>query len=1637
MMLDPLCSINGEGRTCKKARLGASVLIALSLLIPLFIPAFADALEGSAALEGRSSTLYPEISEHLEEEADRSIIGSDDAVNPIARFIAGIFDRDHMRPVDEALYVRYTLADGEFVREDMEIDDLFRSEESIVRSIMGQFDTVSRIYDPGSDSEYYVSLLDTTALSGAAVTIDVDFAKLSDLGETVEGCIFDPETGIAYIPKKLYEEDGAGDGWTLQAQVLLSFDTSHMEDLQTGVDTTVSWGSGSFSTPVWASPFSTTTKIDLTCCPDYRDLDISDISLKVNDFDGSQIKPGKNAVYDSDSGVLEIATSPLLLLSVDVSIGDKAAIASEKAYAYELGSMNILPVTLNDFNTDLPIGSYFQGHCWVHYQYDDIPMYDQIAKRIDPYRAINSNLDLVWAYNLIRNGGTWDKDIVYADTHGISIFFMTLPSMKWNEYRLGPLDFTEYHEQLVEGGVLPLTCGHIGESALDRGIGGDRNLDGDITCGSRILAYDRAPDGRETVTIGFITANVNVQSGVGVYRFYVQSTGELEFVKSSGNTDVTAGNPCYSLEGAVYGVYSDASCTQRVGSFTTAPDGNGGKTELKSGDYYVKEESAPVGYRRDAEIHKVTVKPGEKTTLRVTDVPLTDRKFLEISKYDTERSWTSSNKPQGDAQLEGAEYTVEYYAGHFAAADVARASGAPKRTWTFKTDADGCVDLSDAARYLVSGKLYEQDGIAVFPLGTYLIRESKAPQGYLLSETEYCIDIAQEGDSIRLTGNLYADGSEIHVKDGEKVVRGGVSVKKHDSETRLQTPQGDATLQGVKFEIRNLSEGSVRVGAEEHAKGDVVCTIATDQSGNASTAADALPYGRYSIQEVSPSIGYLLTDGKAREFTISTNGAIVEIPASEQFFNRVIRGGIEVQKRDIESGLGSPLGAATLAGVEFEIRNASTHSVRVDGRDFATGEVVKTIATGIDGKASTASDCLPYGTYSIKETRESVGYRLTDDVPRTFEIRDEGKIVTVTSRPNDWANQVFRGDIEFVKVNGRDMSRLAGVPFELTSETTGESHIVVTDANGYASTSASWNSHTHNTNSNDRASEDSYDDEAGIWFGLTREGWSVDPDDSLGALPYDRYTLSELPCDANAGLELVRLEHISVKRDNVAISLGTIDDHAPDGSEPFIHTNASDAETGLMYMPADTDAVINDRVEFMNLDTAKTYTLRATLVYADNGTEVEGSQVSKDFIPEAANGHVNIGIPVDLHTAGGRSVVVYEQLFDNDEKVAEHTDITDNGQTIKILEPSIGTCATDPADGDHVATLSPYTSIADRVEYRNLVPGARYTLLGMLMYKVASSEEEGAILAEPVIDSDGNPVSAVMEFIPEEPYGFVEMQLLFDSTGLPDGCELVVFEFLSRDGIEVAEHADPSDEGQTITVARPAIHTTASDAKSGLKEVAPDEKAEIRDTVSYTGLTPGKTYEMRCRLVIVPPSPDDDAVDTEASEPSEGMPSQEENISASTEHTENIEADSSAPTLPEGAYFLCDADGEPIEYSVEFIPEHSDGEVDVLFKLDAAALAGAKAVAFERLYEEDALIASHEDVEDEEQSVTVAIPSIEDDGEIVEDEPHAQVLLRQISEAAFAKTGDGIALAAAALSTVAAILAALLLNHRRRMRRNR
>lgn len=1180
--------------------------------------------------------------------------------------------------------------------------------------------------------------------------------------------------------------------------------------------------------------------------------------------------------------------------------------------------------------------------------------------------------------------------------------------------------------------------------------------------------------------------------------------GDMDLLKKSSNPEVSDGNACYSLAGAVYSVYGSRADAQsgssRLATLVTNADGYAKATGLEMGTYYVKETTPAKGYALDGTVYPVQVEPAECAHVNggtVYDVPQNDPADMWIGKIDAA---TTENMPQGSASLANAEYTVNYYAGIYTKENLPQV---PTRTWVVRTNDDGHAALIDALKVSGDDFYRSSEGHIIIPLGTVSIQETKAPEGYLLgNQPLYIEQITSIGSAQRVeTYNA--------PKDPEQVIKGGVKISKVDAETG-DTPQGDASLAGIRFAIVNESANPVAVEGGTFANGQVVKIIETDASGAAATAGDCLPYGSYSVHEVVSGAagdgsalangGYLL-DGEAvtidgvkmssekKAFDVKENGKIADLSA-DQFANQVGRAGVSFHKLDRETNQPYPLGAGDLAA-KFRIENASAHAVKVAGAVYQPGETVytgKASATASGWKFETPKDLLPCGSYKLVETDPGEGYeRSTQEVAFTIDADDFGLVKDLSNLSDPagatFANQAVRADFKLQKKDDTTGSKMAGVPFLIESVATGEKHVAVTDKNGVIDTSAT----RANSNAFDAAlkadgsidneklvelvkrysNNNSAEKQPTVWFGMNEKGTTAPASAALGALPYDTYKVTELPCAANEGRQMIETEFTVARSDNHAvIDLGTMDD-----VEPSIHTNAWDGATNSTVdkdIVADDEAVIVDRVSYEDFIPGRTYTVRAEAHDADTGvilTDASGNEVtgSAEFTPDKKNGHVDVKLAFDAsQLADGQKAAVYEyvtlngqeiakhadkndaeqtvtlhkpaiattakasdgtkvvkldpeakitdtvacrnlregadyvlslelvkaadgspvldaqgnpvtaskdfkadsanmsvdvdatfdasQLEDGDNLVcfetltkkatgkvaAEHKDLTDAGQTLATAKPRISTTMTDAAGSGHSAAVDDQMKLIDKVEHWGLIADGRsYELDAQLM--VVSANEGGEVSAEPYVDADGNEVKAVKEFTPDTAHGFVDVELTFNGLNLADGQKLVCFETLKRAGSELAEHADAADEGQTVEVALPKIGTTLTDATDGDKNIVSNNPVRLTDTVSYTGLVPGREYTVTGTLY--------------------------KKVQAADGATE--------------AVAVKDAEGDPVTAKATFTPEKANGTVDVAFEFDGSELAhGDKVVAFESLNRKGVELAAHAEIDDAAQTVSVSNPLI-------------------------------------------------------------
>ncbi|AQU09347.1 SrtB-anchored collagen-binding adhesin [Clostridioides difficile] len=755
------------------------------------------------------------------------------------------------------------------------------------------------------------------------------------------------------------------------------------------------------------------------------------------------------------------------------------------------------------------------------------------------------------------------------------------------------------------------------------------------------------------------------------------AVGNAKLQKTSTNANITDGNGIYSIAGATYGVYSDKDCTKQLATLTTDTSGNTEAVEVRATTVYIKELSAPAGFKIDKTVYSLSVEAGKTATLKVSDTPKVTDTLIELFKIDME---TQKSNSQGNASLEGAEFTWNFYAGYYNKNNL---PAQPTRTWVTKTiaekDSDGAIHYITrlANAYKVSGdSFYMQDGKNVLPLGTLTVEETKSPSGYLL-EGAY----------------MQADGSEEQIKE------------------------------------------------------------------------------MYLTQ-------------------ITEDGDLAVLSGSNQYHvsDKVIRGGVKIQKRDLETKDTKAQGGATLKNTAFEIISLNENAVLVESKLYKKNEVLKTIHTDIEGIASTSADLLPYGKYRLSEQKPPEGYLTDGAKPIDFEITENGKIVDLTDEAHSIYNQIKRGDIEGVKIGAGSHKRLADVPFRITSKTTGESHVVVTDDNGQFSTASDWASHKHNTNAG-KTSED------GVWFGTS------EPDDSKGALIYDTYIIEELRCESNKGFKLIPPFEIVISRNKVVVDLGTLTDEYE--KEITIHTTAT-SKDGEKTILAGNDVTIIDTVKLDGLVKGTKYQLKGWQMLKKENAEllVGDKRVESDytFVADDEAMKVEIAYTFNASALGGKNLVTFEELYDlsNPEepvKVAEHKDIEDDGQTVLITERiiKIHTTATDK-DGKKEIEAGKDVTIVDTVKLEGLEVGTKYQLVGWQMLKEENAE---LIINDKKVEND-------YTFTSDSETMEVKIAFTFDASSL-GGKQFVTFEELydlsnPDKPIKVTEHKDIEDDGQTVTI---------------------------------------------------------------------------------------------------------------------------------------------------------------------------------------------------------------------------------------------
>ena len=645
-----------------------------------------------------------------------------------------------------------------------------------------------------------------------------------------------------------------------------------------------------------------------------------------------------------------------------------------------------------------------------------------------------------------------------------------------------------------------------------------------------------------------------------------------------------------------------------------------------------------------------------------------------------------------------------------------------------------------------------------------------------------------------------------------------------------------------------------------------------------------------------------------------------------------------------------------LANIPFTIENLDTKESY-------------TVTVGKDGKYASATDNtlwfhkstfgdsegktaglgkLPVGHYKLTEKRcaNNTGYQLatstfevtTEDKKITFELTDPPVIIGTkaidSATGSNYAKQQDALSItDTVSYDGLALGKTYVIKAVLMNKKTGKA----VTANGKNVTGETkFTVEEKGTEKSSIANDDA------LWKD-TRKG-TVD------------VKLSSFPTKDFNGEELVVFEKVYLVGDDgkeETVPTATHEDINDEGQTiliPEVKTSAVDQKTGSKDTSYEVDektdqnsegykkiTTVIDTVSYKNLEPGKEYKVVGTLMSKESGEKVkdkDGKEIVSEttFTPKEKDGTVDVTFVFDVTGLENTTTVVFENVYHKDELYAAHADITDKNQT--FFTPGAKTTAKDNETGNHTSPVKKSVTIKDTVVYTNLQKGKKYSVKGVLMDK-----ETGKPFVVKNEDGTESEVTAEREFVAgqddteevgkesvsdERVDGEITLSFTFDASVL-EGKTVVAYEHVYRDGKEVATHADINDENQSIHW--PSIGTTATDFDGKGHTVKVGEAVVIRDTVAYKNLVPGTEYKVSGVLM-----------DKETGKP-----------------------------------FL-DAKGNQITGETTFSPEQADGSVDVLFTVDTSLLAGKKFVAFEKLYTNEVEITSHEDIEDEGQ--TVYVPSI-------------------------------------------------------------
>ena len=832
--------------------------------------------------------------------------------------------------------------------------------------------------------------------------------------------------------------------------------------------------------------------------------------------------------------------------------------------------------------------------------------------------------------------------------------------------------------------------------------------------------------------------------------------------------------------------------------------------------------------------------------------------YLEMKKASNRTSITKDN---GCYSLKGAEYTVY------------DSDGKEAGKLTIKEDG------SSNTLELIEGK--------------YTVKETKAPEGYAKDTETYSVKVESEE-----TTTFTAKEEPITDLVSLLLTKNPVGYP-HDH------GEGDATLKGAVYKFAYY-DGQYSTAAKAEGSGKATRTwyFVTDangkingQSPNKSSDHEssdlykdkdgkvAYPLGTYVIQEVAAPTGYLVNNEKL-VVHITEDGTdnlhVKTYNEATKGDDTIIRGGVKLAKIDNDLDEAYAQGDATLEGAEFTVYNKSKESVMVGGKEYAVDAACLVIKTDKNGIAASGNHDLPYGTYLVKETKPSTGYLLNEKWSRSFEIREDGKIIDLTEdKVREAAQrggvQIIKRDKELAKSEALGGASLEGIVMTIKN-VSGHDVVVRKDLDNKTDT-VDWKKLDSKKDLFEAGTikrVPTGQDVGKITVHWNEEKKAYTAETLEDDLPYGMYTIRESKTN-DSYQRTDKTEHLfKVRKDGTIYAYDDGENEAALTFDDYVYrsdlqgTKIGDGDSKrFSYVPFKITSVTNDETHVLaadmngyfstkdnrtkdkleedeDVDTARKQNPFDDLLKAEKISTTDIKERKEDIkqgvwfgtgeFGSTAAMNSNFGaLPYDsyiieeLPCEKNEGYTLQKFYFTVDEK-------SQNGfvdlETITDDIPEIGTEAS--VDGKN-ADITPQKEITlvDTIEYSGLKKGETYTAKGRLIDKATG---------EAMKDAAGNDITAEQEFTARGTHGKVKVTFTFDGSNMYSKDTVVFEQVFGSDGHIVAKHEDIEDEGQTVTWEKPdpkyemyKIRTTKAPSKGDKFGFFAQDEVEYEVHVENTG----------------------------------------------------------------------------------------------------------------------------------------------------------------------------------------------------------